>query len=450
MLSGPVMDRPAWFGTHGSIVYLSGSRQEGREKTWRPDPERKYPMNAVERFLKYVTYDTQSDEHSTTFPSSAKQKILGEALAAELSQMGLQGAHMDQYGYVYGWLPATPGCEGVPCMGLIAHMDTSPSAPGANVKPRLVRYEGGDIVLNAERGIVMKAADFESLAKYRGQDLIVTDGTTLLGADDKAGVAEIFTAVEYLASHPEIPHGRIAVGITPDEEVGQGADHFDVEGFGAAVAYTVDGGELGEIEYENFNAAAAAVTIHGVNIHPGSAKNKMKNALLIAHDYVGLMPPAETPAHTEGYEGFYHLSELAGDETKTVLQYIIRDHDRAKFEARKTFLLRAADYLNQRYGAGTVEVALKDQYYNMREQIEPHMYLILKARAAMEAVGITPMEVPIRGGTDGARLSYMGLPCPNLCTGGVNFHSVHEYIPTAALEQMTQVLIRLVTAEPKR
>jgi len=407
-------------------------------------------MNAVERFLKYVTYDTQSDENSTTVPSTAKQKVLGEALAAELSQMGLQGAHLDQYGYVYAWLPATPGCEGVPCMGLIAHMDTSPDAPGANVKPRIVRYTGGDIVLNEEKGLVMKEADFESLSKYRGQDLIVTDGTTLLGADDKAGVAEILSAVEYLTAHPEIPHGRIAVGITPDEEVGQGADHFDVEGFGAAVAYTVDGGELGEIEYENFNAAGAVVTVHGVNIHPGSAKNKMKNALLIAHDYVGLLPPAETPAHTEGYEGFYHLNRISGDETQAVPHYIVRDHDRAKFEARKNAMLRAADYLNQQYGAGTVEVALKDQYYNMKEQIEPHMYLILKARAAMESIGITPMEVPIRGGTDGARLSYMGLPCPNLCTGGVNFHSVHEYIPTDALEKMTQVLLRLVTAEPKR
>ena len=407
-------------------------------------------MSVKETFLDLVSYGTASDETSTTVPSTAKQKVLGEALAAELSQMGLQGAHLDQYGYVYAWLPATPGCEGVPCMGLIAHMDTSPDAPGANVKPRIVRYTGGDIVLNEEKGLIMKEADFESLSKYRGQDLIVTDGTTLLGADDKAGVAEIFTAVEYLASHPEIPHGRIAVGITPDEEVGQGADHFDVEGFGAAVAYTVDGGELGEIEYENFNAAGAVVTVHGVNIHPGSAKNKMKNALLIAHDYVGLLPPAETPAHTEGYEGFYHLNRISGDETQAVLHYIIRDHDRAKFEARKNAMFRAADYLNQQYGAGTVEVALKDQYYNMKEQIEPHMYLILKARAAMESIGITPMEVPIRGGTDGARLSYMGLPCPNLCTGGVNFHSVHEYIPTDALEKMTQVLVRLVTAEPKR
>ena len=403
-------------------------------------------MNAVERFLKYVTYDTQSDEHSQTIPSTEKQKVLGAALAEELSQLGLHNAHMDQYGYVYGWLPATPGCEGIPCMGLIAHMDTAPSAPGGGVSPRIVHYEGGDIVLNEEKKIVMKAAEFESLAKYMGQDLIVTDGTTLLGADDKAGVAEIMSAVEQLILHPEIPHGRIAVGFTPDEEVGSGADHFDVAGFGAAVAYTVDGGELGELEYENFNAASADITIHGVNIHPGSAKNKMKNALLMGVELINMLPPAETPAHTEGYEGFYHLGEMSGNETKTTLSIIVRDHDRAKFEARKAYLTRVAAYLNDKYGAGTVELDLKDSYYNMREQIEPHMYLIHRARAAMEAVGIAPLEVPIRGGTDGARLSYMGLPCPNLCTGGVNFHGVHEYIPTDALLKMTDVLVHLVKA----
>ena len=404
-------------------------------------------MNVVDRFLNYVSYDTQSDENGTTVPTTEKQKVLGAALAAELSQMGLQNAHMDENGYVYGWLPATPGCEGVPCMGLVAHMDTSPDAPGADIKPQVVHYQGGDIVLNREKNIVMKAAGFESLERYVGRDLIVTDGTTLLGADDKAGVAEIFTAVEYLAAHPEVPHGRIAVAITPDEEVGAGADHFDVEGFGAAVAYTVDGGELGELEYENFNAAGAKVRIHGVNIHPGSAKNKMKNALLIAHEFVSMLPPAETPAHTEGYEGFYHLAHMSGDETLAGLSYIIRDHDREKFEARKAFMERTADYLNRVYGAGTVELELQDQYYNMREKIEPHMYLVHKARAAMEACGVTAQEVPIRGGTDGARLSYMGLPCPNLCTGGVNFHSVHEYIPTFALEKMVEVLVRLVTAE---
>ena len=378
---------------------------------------------------------------------AAKQKVLGAALAEELAQMGLHNAHMDEYGYVYAWLPATAGCEGIPCVGLIAHMDTSPDAPGAGVKPRVVRYEGGDLVLNEEKGIVMRAAEFESLAKYKGQELIVTDGTTLLGADDKAGVAEIMSAVEYLLQHPELPHGRIAVGFTPDEEVGQGADHFDVEGFGAAVAYTVDGGELGELEYENFNAANAGVYFHGVNIHPGSAKNKMKNAILIALEFAGMLPPAETPAHTEGYEGFYHLHDMKGSETEAELHYILRDHDRARFEARKEYLGRAADYLNAKYGAGTVELVLKDSYYNMREQIEPHMYLILRARAAMEAAGVTPVEVPIRGGTDGARLSYMGLPCPNLCTGGVNFHGVHEYIPAQALTKMTEVLVNLLTRQ---
>ena len=404
-------------------------------------------MNVTERFLRYVSFDTQSDEAGTTTPTTEKQKVLGAALAAELSQIGLQNAHMDQYGYVYAALPATPGCEGVPCMGLIAHMDTSPDAPGADVRARIVDYRGGDIVLNEEKNLVMREKEFESLARYRGQRLIVTDGTTLLGADDKAGVAEIISAVEYLAAHPEIPHGRIAVGITPDEEVGQGSDHFNVEGFGAAVAYTVDGGELGELEYENFNAANAGVFIHGVNIHPGSAKNKLKNALLIGVEFAGLLPPAETPAHTEGYEGFYHLHNMRGDETQTELHFLIRDHDREKFEAKKQFLTQAADFLNAKYGKGTVEVVIKDSYYNMKEQIEPHMYLIHRARAAMEKAGVKPLEVPIRGGTDGARLSYMGLPCPNLSTGGVNFHGVHEYIPVESMEKMVEVLIHLATAE---
>ena len=404
-------------------------------------------MSVAERFLRYVAYDTQSDENSTTVPSTEKQKILGAALAAELSQMGLQGAHMDDNGYVYAWLPATPGCEGVPCVGLIAHMDTSPDASGANVKPRIVEYQGGDIVLNEEQGIVMREADFESLARYKGQHLIVTDGTTLLGADDKAGVAEIFTAVEYLASHPEVKHGRIAVGITPDEEVGAGADHFDIPGFGAAVAYTVDGGELGELEYENFNAAGAKITVHGLNIHPGEAKNKMKNAALIAVELAGMLPAAETPAHTEGYEGFYHLCGLEGDETTAHLEYIIRDHDREKFEERKRTMERVCAYLNDKYGAGTVVLELRDQYYNMKSQIEPHMYLIHRAKAAFRKAGVEPKEVAIRGGTDGARLSYEGLPCPNLSTGGVNFHGPMEYIPVESMESMVEVLVHLVTEE---
>ena len=399
--------------------------------------------------MKYVSFDTQSSETSDTCPSTEKQKVLGAELAAELSQMGLQNAHMDENGYVYGWLPATPGCEGVPCLGLIAHMDTAPAFPGVNVKPRIVEYQGGDVVLNPETGLRIRASEDSSLARYVGQHLVVTDGSTLLGADDKAGVAEIFTAMEYLASHSELKHGRIAVGITPDEEVGRGADKFDVSRFGAAVAYTVDGGELGELDYENFNAAGAESTIHGVNIHPGSAKNRMKNALLIAVEFASMLPPAETPAHTEGYEGFYHLQHMSGDETAARLSYIVRDHDAVKFQCRKAEMERIAAYLNDKYGPGTVELVLRDQYYNMRAQIEPHMYLIHRAKAAFRKMGVEPREVAIRGGTDGARLSYEGLPCPNLSTGGVNFHGYQEYIPVESMEKMVEVLITLVQAEER-
>ena len=404
-------------------------------------------MTAIDRFLRYVTYDTQSDEHSDAIPSTAKQKVLGAALAEELAQMGLHNAHMDEYGYVYAWLPATAGCEGIPCVGLIAHMDTSPDAPGAGVKPRVVRYEGGDLVLNEEKGIVMRAAEFESLAKYKGQELIVTDGTTLLGADDKAGVAEIVTACEYLLAHPEIRHRAVAVCFTPDEEVGKGADHFDPEKFPARVAYTVDGGELGEIEYENFNAAAVTLTVEGVNIHPGSAKNKMKNAILLANQFISLLPAAEAPAHTEGYEGFYHVTDLAGNESQVVLHAIIRDHDLEEFNARKAFVQQLVDYLNARWGQGTFRLEMRDSYYNMKEKIRPHMELIENAKAAMEAVGVEPVIVPIRGGTDGARLSWeRNIPCPNLCTGGANYHGVHEFVPVPSMEKMVQVLVELVKA----
>ncbi len=402
-------------------------------------------MTVLDRFLKYVSFDTQSDERSDTTPSTPKQKLLGAELAAELNTMGLQNAHMDEFGYVYGWLPAAPGCEELPCLGLIAHMDTAPSFPGAGVKPRILRYEGGDI--EQSPGIVMRAAEHESLKRYIGQELILTDGTTLLGADDKAGVAEIFSALEYLIAHPEIPHGRIAVSITPDEEIGSGADHFDIAGFGAAAAYTVDGGELGELEYENFNAAGAKVTVHGVNIHPGSAKDKMKNALLMAIEFNSMLPPAQIPAHTEGYEGFYHLQQMTGDETTATLEYIVRDHDMDRFLARKATMERIAAYLNDKYGSGTVELELRDQYYNMKAQIEPHMYLIHRAKAAFRTAGVEPKEVAIRGGTDGARLSYEGLPCPNLSTGGVNFHGPQEYIPVPSLEKMVEVLVNLVTAD---
>lgn len=397
----------------------------------------------VERFLRYVGIDTRSDENSTTVPTTEKQKNLGLLLVEELREMGLSDAHMDTFGYVYASLPASPGCEASPALGLIAHMDTSPAASGENVRPEILSYTGGDITL--KNGMTVPLSAYPSLSRYVGEDLIVTDGNTLLGADDKAGVAEIMSAVAYLLAHPEHKHPRIAIGFTPDEEVGQGADHFDVEGFGAAYAYTVDGGTVGEIEYENFNAASARIRVNGVNIHPGGAKNIMKNASLIAAEFIRALPAAQTPAHTEGYEGFFHLCDMQGDETAATLSYIIRDHDRAKFEEKKAFIHRLTAYLNGVYGEGTVEATVTDSYYNMKEKILPCMFLIDRARTAMECAGVTPITVPIRGGTDGARLSYMGLPCPNLSTGGENFHSVREYIPVSSLHKMVEVLVHLTT-----
>ncbi len=399
-------------------------------------------MTVTERFLKYVSFETTSDEHSDTVPSTPCQKVLGAALAEEMRDMGLENVHMDELGYVYGWLPATPGCEDRPTIGLIAHMDTSPAVSGKDIHPRIHHYEGGDVVLSDTQRISL--ASYPFLTRYVGQDLIVTDGTTLLGADDKAGVAEILTVAEQLLAHPEIPHGRIAIGFTPDEEIGSGADHFDIAGFGADFAYTVDGGELGEIEYENFNGASADFIIHGLNIHPGSAKNKMKNAALMMSELIGLFPPAETPAHTEGYEGFYHVCDLQGDESEARMHMIIRDHDREKFEARKTFVCQLVDYLNTRWGEGTVELELQDSYYNMREKIEPHMHIIHRAEEAMRACGVTPLVCAIRGGTDGARLSFEGLPCPNLSTGGANFHGIHEFIPVPSMEKMVAVLMEII------
>jgi len=399
-------------------------------------------MNVLDRFLKYVSFETTSDEHSETVPSTACQKVLGAAIAEEMKEMGLENAHMDELGYVYGWLPATKGQEDAAVIGLIAHMDTSPAVSGKDVRPAVVHYEGGDIRLSDTESITLAA--YPALAKYVGQDIVVTDGITLLGADDKAGVAEILTCAEYLLAHPEIAHGRIAICFTPDEEIGSGADHFDIGKFGAEFAYTVDGGELGEIEYENFNGAYADFIIKGLNIHPGSAKNKMKNAVLLAAELIGMLPPAETPAHTEGYEGFYHVCDIRGDESLTTIHTIIRDHDRVKFEARKKFVEELVDYLNKRWGAGTVELKMGDSYYNMREKIEPHMYIVDRAKAAMEQCGVTPLVCAIRGGTDGARLSFEGLPCPNLSTGGANFHGIHEYIPVPAMEKMVEVLLNLV------
>ena len=403
-------------------------------------------MTVIDRFLRYVSYHTTSDESSESAPSTPRQLELARQLVKELGEIGVTDAVLDEFGRVYGHLPATPGQESLPVYGLIAHMDTSPDASGADIKPRKVSYTGGDIVLNEEKNIVMRAEDFPCLEHYKGKTLIVTDGTTLLGADDKAGVSEIMSAVAYLNAHPEVPHGTIAIAFTPDEEIGCGADHFDYDRFHADYAYTVDGGALGEVEYENFNAANAGVKIHGRNIHPGSAKNIMKNAVLLAAEFIGLLPAAETPAHTEGYEGFYHVNYCQAVEENAYVNLIVRDHDREKFEARKAFLERTVAYLNGVYGAGTFELVLKDSYYNMREKIEPHMHLIDRAKAAFADNGVETRVVPIRGGTDGARLSWEGLPCPNLSTGGENFHGVYEFACIEDMEKMVDVLVHLVRA----
>lgn len=402
-------------------------------------------MTVTERFLKYVSFDTRSDPKSGTHPSSDKQLRLAKELALELDLMGLEEVYLDEQGYVYGMIPASEGEEGAPRIGLVAHMDTSPDISGENVKARIVDYQGGDIVLNEEQGIIMSPSMFPELEGYKGQELIVTDGTTLLGADDKAGVAEIFTVAERLMKDKSIRHGRIPICLTPDEEIGEGADGFDIPRFGADFAYTVDGGALGEIEYENFNAASAVVTINGINIHPGAAKDKMKNSILIGVEFTSMLPADEIPAKTEGYEGFYHLSEMSGNEEKTVLEYIIRDHSREIFEQRKAKMIAAANAVNEKYGEGTVELNMRDSYYNMREKIEPHMHIIERAKAAMQSQGVEPIIVPIRGGTDGARLSYEGLPCPNLSTGGHNFHGRFEYIPVQSMEKMVEVLIEIVS-----
>ena len=401
-------------------------------------------MTVVERFLKYVSFDTRSDEHSGTMPSTPKQKILGAALAEEMQALGIQGVSMDENGYVFGYLPATEGYEDRPVLGFLSHMDTSPDVSGENVKPQIVSYNGGDIPL--KNGDVIALDAFPFLSKYVGQEIIVTDGTTLLGADDKAGIAEIMSACQYLLEHPEISHGKIAVGFTPDEEIGCGTDAFDVARFGADFAYTVDGGELGEIEYENFNAASATLTVRGVNIHPGSAKNRMKNAVLMANEWISRLPASETPAHTEGYEGFYHVHDFEGNECNATVALLIRDHDKNLFEARKQFLEDLTAFENRIWGEGSFELTVKDSYYNMKEQILPHMELIENAKAAMLAEGVEPLIVPIRGGTDGARLSFMGLPCPNLSTGGANFHGVHELIPVPSMGKMVSVLVNLMKA----
>ena len=402
-------------------------------------------MKVHERFLNYVKIDTQSVHDAKKIPSSEKQKDLGRLLVEEMISIGIEDAYMDENGYVYG---TVKGNTDAPVIGFIAHMDTSPDMPGSGVKPKIIyNYDGSDIMLNDEKQIVMKTEMFEHLSKYIDQDLIVTDGTTLLGADDKAGIAEIMSMAEYLINNPQIKHGTIKIGFTPDEEVGQGAELFNIEKFGADYAYTVDGGEIGELEYENFNAASAKVTINGVNIHPGTAKNKMKNSILIGMEFHNMLPVYETPENTEGYEGFSLLTDMSGNVEKTLLEYIIRDHDIEKFNIKKERFQKIADYLNEKYGQGTIELKLEDSYFNMKEKILPHMHIVENAIRAMENVGIEPKVVPIRGGTDGARLSYMGLPCPNLCTGGHNFHGRYEYISIQSMEKVVELLIEIATVK---
>ena len=394
----------------------------------------------TERFLKYVSFDTKSDEFSETCPSTDKQKLLGAALVAEMKEMGISDAFMDANGYVYGTVPGDPS---LPTIGLIAHMDTSPDASGENVKAKIVEYHGGDVCLNEEKGIFLRENDYPSLKNHHGKHLIVTDGTTLLGADDKAGIAEIMTAAEFLLT-TKMNHATLKIGFTPDEEIGRGADLFDVKGFGADFAYTADGGAIGEIEYENFNAAGAKVVFNGLNIHPGSAKDKMVNSQYIAMEFQNMLPSQQKPESTEGYEGFIHLTDMEGEVEKSTLRYIIRDHDMTKFEEKKAVMASAAEFLNMKYGDGTVELTIKDSYFNMKKCIEPCMHIVQKAKKAMKDAGMDPVEVPIRGGTDGARLSYEGLPCPNLCTGGENYHGRFEYIPVEDMEKCVQMLVNIL------
>ena len=394
----------------------------------------------VERFLRYVSFDTQSDEGSTTCPSTGKQKLLGAALVEEMLALGIGDARMDECGYVYGTIPGDPS---LPTIGLIAHMDTTPDASGANVKARIVEYTGEDICLDEEKGIFLRESDYPNLKNHVGKHLIVTDGTTLLGADDKAGVAEIMTAAAEILKRGG-RHATLKIGFTPDEEVGRGADYFDVKGFGADYAYTADGGPVGEIEYENFNAAGAEAVFRGRNIHPGSAKNAMVNSQYIAMEFQSLLPIHQRPEATEGYEGFFHLMDMKGEVEQTRLRYILRDHDMTKFEEKKKVMTAAAAFLNAKYRTGTVELTIRDSYFNMKQCIEPVMYVVERAKKAMAAVGMKPREVPIRGGTDGARLSYEGLPCPNLCTGGENYHGRFEYIPVEDMELCVKMLVEIL------
>jgi tripeptide aminopeptidase len=397
----------------------------------------------LDRFLRYVKIDTQSDENSSTFPSTGKQFNLLNLLRDELIAMGVADARVDEFGYVMASIPAnTP--EKIPAIGFIAHVDTSPDMSGANVKPRIIEnFDGNDVVISAEKNLVLSVKDFPELNDYKGQTLITTDGNTLLGADDKAGITEIMAAVEYIMTHPEFKHGPIKIGFTPDEEIGKGVDHFDVKKFGADYAYTMDGGAIGELEFENFNAAHAKVSFQGRNVHPGYAKDKMINAMLMAMDFNASLPVNQRPEFTTGYEGFFHLIKMEGSVENASIQYIIRDHDRAKFEQKKVLISQCADFFNQRF-PNTVTLELRDQYYNMREKVEPVFHIVQIAEKAMLEVGVKPVVVPIRGGTDGARLSYMGLPCPNIFAGGHNFHGKFEFVPLESMEKAVDVILRII------
>lgn len=399
-------------------------------------------MSAIEKLIRYVKIDTMSNEKSTTVPSSRGQMELARLLQEELEALGLSTT-LDDKGYLFGVLPGNT-TKRVKKLGLLAHLDTSPDLSGAGVKPRLLAYQGGDIVLNEDAGIVMRVADFPSLARYVGQDLLVTDGNTLLGADDKAGIAEIMEVLEYLKGHPEVKHGDIHVAFTPDEEIGRGPHHFDVQAFGADVAYTLDGGPLGELEFENFNAASAKVVVRGRNVHPGTAKDKMVNSIFLAMEYARQFDTKDTPEHTEGYEGFFHLNDVEGSVEETTLHYIIRDFFEESFLARKARMVAVAEAMNAQHGQGTITVHLAEQYRNMKERILPHMYLVDHAKRAMELAGVVPDIKPIRGGTDGAQLSYMGLPCPNLFTGGENYHGRFEFVSKQSMDKAVEVVVHLI------
>lgn len=400
--------------------------------------------NVVEKFLKYVTFDTKSDEESTTVPTTSKQLILAKELAKELESIGMKEVTLDKYGYVMATLPSNTD-KNIPVIGFLSHMDTSPEISGENIKPKIIQnYDGNDIILNSENNVILSTKDFKEIKEYVGKTLITTDGTTLLGADDKAGIAEIMTAMEYLINHPEITHGKIRVAFTPDEEVGRGTDYFDVAKFGADFAYTLDGGPIGELEYENFNAAAAKIKINGKSVHPGSAKDTMINAILVANDLISMLPAVETPTHTEGYEGFYHVVSISGGIEEASMHIIIRDHDKAIFENRKQNVEKIVAELNKKYGEGTVKADIKDQYYNMKEKVEPVKHIVDTAFEAMKSCGIVPKVQPIRGGTDGAQLSFKGIPTPNLFTGGHNFHGKYEFIPTFAMDKAVEVIVKII------